>query len=151
MFPCVLRNPKMTSGVLKYCRSKSSDIVGYHVTNIYAISKSLNTNSSPFKGINMKNMGGDFYMILTWFLLIFQFSMPVSGPGKGIGGLMELLRFGKTEYQLIWSRDDPNSKKIQETALFSVLLFFVLFWSPEGFHRHFSPYFASLFRHRRVL
>ena len=32
--------------------------------------------------------------------------MRVSGPGKGIGGLMEPLRFGKTEYELIWSRLD---------------------------------------------
>ena len=46
----------------------------------------------------------DFTMILS----IFQIFIQVFCLGKGIEGLMELLRFGKTKHQLIWSHGDPK-------------------------------------------
>ena len=44
--------------------------------------------------------------------------MRVLGPGRGIGGLMERLRFGKTEYQLIWSHEDPKYIDVKDFRKF---------------------------------
>ena len=45
--------------------------------------------------------------ILDYYGLFFIFLYRFLGPGRGILGLMEPLRFGKTEYELIWSDLDP--------------------------------------------
>ena len=52
-------------------------------------------------------------------------------PGRGILGLMEPLRFGKTEYELIWSRLDP----FQPQLINLVKLIFMFF----SFLAHVGP------------
>ena len=52
------------------------------------------------------------------------------GPGRGILSLMEPLRFGKTEYELIWSRLDPFQPQV--VNLVKLISKFFSFLAPVG-------------------
>ena len=50
------------------------------------------------------------------------------GSGRGISGLMEPLRFGKTEYEFIWSRLDPFQPQL--VNLVKLIFIFFSFLAP---------------------
>ena len=62
--------------------------------------------------------------------MIYDFLIQVSGPGRGIAGLMEPLRFGKTEYELLWSRPDPFQPQL--VNLVKLIFIFFSFLTPVG-------------------